>query len=753
MKKLDFQPRLWFGAAATSSFLLISGCNSGDSGSNPDVEQAALLTASANVTGTGSCSGGGTEYLAGLDTDGNGTLDTGEVADSVQICSGAVTDLGDGSIFNVRELGFGDNRCSLGGFLVEASRDQEVVRTFTACNTDQAQGGADDLIGSLSANPTSLEVNDPFTLTAALARPPAENESFTIRWENLTSGEVLAETSESVALTAPASPADITFSVRVQSDAGIEEENLITVTVQPEGASNTTSFDAISTRTRQISVPAEFEQPEEQPQGDFDGAILFGGSSEASVELLSSNSGQGYARLRSSQVAINTVRAAALSDRQVAAFVAERPTLGAGGNAREVLENFANQVSASPELSLSNISTGQIKNGQTFLGVYRLGTDVLRTPTDVNNRLVQILGIDRSGGTITGLPTPLGAETPDQNYRLYMTVSYQDQGTDTLDDDGVVLLSSLVRESDLSFWENPISRFSSGRNIASRQAVRTAEEDSFGVSAGSQLADFLFVIDNSASMSDNQQALADAADAFIQVLQSSGLDSHIGTINTGSEIELADSNGDGFFTTDFTEFRDDVVNQGTGGSFRETGIYNAEQALQSVAAGDSSDGIVTAAGYPRAGAKMSVIILSDEPSQYSSRAGFGVEFDPQNNLFIERGFTVFSLVESGDSADSQYDDLAASTGGNFADIANVSDFSLLMEEISKNAGGASSSFELADDADPVSIEVKKNGAVIPIASEATDGWIYRPLSNTVLLRGNAQPAEGDDIEIRYTTLQ
>lgn len=672
MKEL-FKVKLLAAAVFASSALVMTGCNLLDDDDDvTDTQTVNLLTATTNIIGSGACINGGVEFSAGLDTNENGTLDTDEITDSVQICDDAIVDSGSGDIFTIDELAIGDERCSLGGFIVRAENNDKVIETKTVCNDNGA--GNDDLISSVSANPSAPGINEPFTLTLALARQPAIDESFSISWRNTSTDETLANTTETFTQTAPATTGDIVFEVTVISDSGVEEQNRITVSVQEP---NNTSFDSVSTQTRQVSVPSEFEQPASQPQGDFDGALFFAGQSD-SLQIAAFSA--------RTKAAANAIRAQSLSDRAVASFVAERPPLSAGSDARSVLENFANTISSFDGFSLSNISTGQIRGGEVFLGIYQLNTSTLKTPTEVNNDIVQLIGINQQGGQITSLPAPLTNETPSSDYRLYMTVLYLDQQTADQADDKVAVLSSLVRESELSSWENPITRFTSGRNVKVQGRTQTSGSSEFSVNSESQLADFLFVVDNSGSMSDDQQALADAADAFINVIQSSGLNLLIGTINTGRTIELADTNQDGAFTSDLTEFKEDVINQGTSGSITETGIYNAEQALQSIALGDATDGQVTIEGYPRTGAALSIVILSDERSQYTSRSG-GVEFNPQNNLFIDRGYTVYTLVDARDNTTSQYDDLAAASGGSFADIDNSANFGPLMEEISKNAGG------------------------------------------------------------------
>ncbi|MGO1692199.1 MAG: DUF7151 family protein [Marinobacter sp.] len=749
---LSFNKTLLASAVAAST-LLTSGCwlDSSDSEKNneSDEQEIRLLTSVSNITDNGACTDGGKLISAGEDNNSNGLLDSNEIEQEIQICDDTVSELSGSGLLETTELGLGDDRCSTGGFLVSAEGNDPTI----VCNADQ--NNASDLITSLSATPADPEAGAPYTLEVAV-RAAEPDETITIEWTDLTSGKILSQTSKIVNLTAPETMGTIEYAVTVRSNSsdsatgGLEELGTVSVTVME---ANTTQTDRVGTPSGDVSVPAEFEQPQAQPQGDFEGALLFAGqkSQPLAVSALNADSPK---KALAAAAQVRTIRAQALTSREVAAFVAERPPLGAGSTARAVLENLANQISGESGFNLSNIGTSQVGSNKIVSGSYNLESLPAAKPTDVSNELVQLLGINTAGGTITNLPTASGNEVALSDYRLNMTVIYFDQGTPSDEaDDKIILLSSLVAESELSTWENAITRLTSGRNVFPSNATRTPGQQEFTTSATSKKADFLFVVDNSGSMGGEQTALSEAADSFSSVLSSSGLDFSIGTINTSSVIELADDNNDGAFTQDLSEFKLDVTNQGTSGSATETGIYNAEQALQSTTEGDTNDGVVTTEGYPRADASLSVIILSDEPSQYTSRSDGKKEFVADNNLFISRGYAVYALIEPGDASHSQYDDLALSSGGSFGDIQAIADFDALMSEISKNAGGAANSYKLPDNVDASTIEVRKNGVVVSTGTDSTDGWIYRPASNTVLLRGTAVPAEGDKIQLRYTLVE
>ena len=140
-----------------------------------------------------------------------------------------------------------------------------------------------------------------------------------------------------------------------------------------------------------------------------------------------------------------------------------------------------------------------------------------------------------------------------------------------------------------------------------------------------------------------------------------------------------------------------------------------------------------------------MVILSDEPSQYSYRAG--TAFNPDNNLFVERGYRVYAIVPPNQANFSQYDDLAATTGGATADIANPATFPAIMETIALHAGGSSSSYVLAEQPVSFSILVTVNGATVH--NETTGGWRYVYTANSLVFFGSAIPQAGDAIAVSY----
>lgn len=304
-----------------------------------------------------------------------------------------------------------------------------------------------------------------------------------------------------------------------------------------------------------------------------------------------------------------------------------------------------------------------------------------------------------------------------------------------------IVLSLTVTPSELGKTYAPIvNQITDTGNILAKGTTLTRITDEFSGQAGGGSADFLFVVDNSGSMGNEQQALSDAADAFIAAMDSSGLDYQAGVITTDDST----LRGTGF-TSDATQFKIDVI-PGTNGSSKESGIYFSEIALQSTTVGDTTDGSVTLAGYPRDDSKLSVIYLSDEPNSY--RAG---DFDPTQNLFLARGYTVYAIINENSRLSGQYDDLADNTNGFTADIDNTTLFPEIMNNIAQAAGGASSWYALTKPPLSSTIEVTVDGIII--RSSTLNGWSYSVAANSILFHGDAVPEEDTNVAVRYFTPQ
>ncbi|MGE4454984.1 MAG: hypothetical protein AB7D92_10660 [Sphaerochaeta sp.] len=447
-----------------------------------------------------------------------------------------------------------------------------------------------------------------------------------------------------------------------------------------------TPVSDIQFQSYRMYVPQGLVIPTVQPTGDFEGAVI----QDTGGDL--------------------------------AAFCAVTPAYGNESDASSVLQSRTNLIDQTAS-SMSLISQRQNSAGDMITAHYSYTIATPVTVISVNNQLLSLIGASVQGGTIADLPSELPSSGTYTEFRYSITVRY-------VSSNEIIVLSSITPSSLFSVNEEIVNGIVDGTNLGTQTSTLMTTNDAFSAQGGGNLADFLFVVDNSGSMYDEQTAISAAANEFWSKMSSAGLDFQVGVITTDSQS----LRGSGF-TTDQSQFQSDVT-PGTSGSATERGIYFSELALD-------SSGSVTAAGHPRNGASMSVIIMSDEQSQYSG------SFDVNNNLFVANGYKVYTIIDTGYAG--QYDDLANATGGSIASIGDTSQFANIMTSIATDAGGASSQFVLTNTPISSTIAVYVNSVAVPRSN--TDGWGYNEASNSIIFYGSSVPSSGATINVAYNWIQ
>lgn len=257
-------------------------------------------------------------------------------------------------------------------------------------------------------------------------------------------------------------------------------------------------------------------------------------------------------------------------------------------------------------------------------------------------------------------------------------------------------------------------------------------------------ADFLFVIDDSCSMSDEQANLAANMPVFIDILDAAGVDYQIGVVTTGqSSLQgpvitplLADPR---------TEFSSQVQ-VGTGGSGTEMGLLMGDMALAG-----------TFGPYLRTDAPLTVIYVSDERDWSTGYS------DP--NYWVPYRDSLLSLKASADDvhahaiagdypsgcggADAEfgdgYYDVVNSLGGSFVSIC-AADWAASITTLAE-ASLLERVFPLVNPAVEGSVSVWVDGA------EETTGWIYDSSQQAVVFDFDSIPDSGSEIVIEYTVLE
>lgn len=318
-------------------------------------------------------------------------------------------------------------------------------------------------------------------------------------------------------------------------------------------------------------------------------------------------------------------------------------------------------------------------------------------------------------------------------------------------------IAVLVPEKFFAKYKTVSSNITNAARVIPTGKSLQSTTQNFSQSTGKKNADILFVVDDSGSMRDDQAALSQAADDFSGEMINSGLTYRSAVITTGNGATNHSAGNTyrilrtaGIIENNTTLLKQSLV-AGTGGSATETGIWNAEQALQALSQSDSLDGAVTKAGMPKINSTLSVVIISDERSQYRSRSN-GTDFNVSDNLFKDRNIRVYSLIETVAShlSTTQYDDLSSETGGIHSDIENRSngslDFSGFMQQIAQDAGGAASSFVLTNAATVIN-DVKVNGT--SVLEDTINGYTYVQSSRSIVFHGTAIPPSGATIVVNY----
>lgn len=499
----------------------------------------------------------------------------------------------------------------------------------------------------------------------------------------------------------------------------------------------------VGTSNYNIYVP---EGMDSVPLSDpyFDGFMLGAGDKLASLPQT-----PGTNKVSSLSQAMVTTYSA----RDVVAFIAEREAYYSENTGADVLSTIERKLSSMSSGDYANILKQQLDGTNQMLASYLVTATSNTTVTDFATDLLEDIALSSEalGEGLENPPVPAEGEALTQDFEVYVGVFYEPTiagGFDlqgNLIGDQVVILAAVVPADIAASYSNISKGVTSTTNVGSQASAVVSNSELFTAEAGSDKADFLFVIDNSGSMSDDQDAISTAADAFVNVISTSGLDAKFGTITTDSDV-LQDTNQNGAFTSNTVELKQDIK-PGSNGSATESGIYFAEKSLLDLTKNDGSNGTVVTEGHPRVGASMSVIFLSDEADQYSSYASQA--FDATNNLFVDRNYQVYGILSpySSENRDNGYVDLINNTNGTYADITNLLAFNRIIEEIALNAGSASSRIQLTETPIRNTIEVTVNGSLVLESTQ--NGWQYNEGLKTLAFFGAAKPAAGDEIKVSY----
>lgn len=269
-----------------------------------------------------------------------------------------------------------------------------------------------------------------------------------------------------------------------------------------------------------------------------------------------------------------------------------------------------------------------------------------------------------------------------------------------------------------------------------------------------RILDLLFVIDNSGSMSEEQQNLADNIEFFGTWATQNQIDYRVAV----TTMDLDSTGPQGRFVGDpavLTPFHIDPMGElarrvmlGTESSAFEQGLEAMYLALTEPLI--SSDNI----GFLRQDAVLAVVFISDEIDQSPQSIDVYTTF--LRNLKGGSGNVAVNVIVGDAPAGCSSPDGIADAGGRYLEAATMlngvfssicsSDWSPALTQFGSGAGfGLSWAFPLSEvPSDVSSITVDVNGSPAP----STD-WSYDAATNSILFDENSIPSPGQAIEVHY----
>ncbi|HPI41623.1 MAG TPA: hypothetical protein PLJ21_12515 [Pseudobdellovibrionaceae bacterium] len=279
--------------------------------------------------------------------------------------------------------------------------------------------------------------------------------------------------------------------------------------------------------------------------------------------------------------------------------------------------------------------------------------------------------------------------------------------------------------------------------------------------------DFLWIIDNSSSMTDKQIKLSNQLPATIDALNALKLDYHMAFITTDVRDKTfpSDTEGSGgkfigepkFLTQDSSNFLSEVqarIVQGSLGSNLERGLLSLERVFADSYLSNEGQ------GFFREDALLVINVLSDEDDKSNKTADYYLNFLNQIKPLGagQPGGWLLNFIGvldiNGTCASNGYPDpgyiymdLASWSGGRSDNICSdslVGAVSGIRERIEQIL----TDYPLESAPDLTTLRVYINDGLVPQSS--VNGWTYESSLNVIRFYGTYVPAADSDIRVDYT---
>jgi len=261
-------------------------------------------------------------------------------------------------------------------------------------------------------------------------------------------------------------------------------------------------------------------------------------------------------------------------------------------------------------------------------------------------------------------------------------------------------------------------------------------------------ADVLFVVDDSASMAEEQVLLGANFSAFVDVLAGSFADWQVGVVTTDVSTPEAGQLRGGILTPstpDVAAAFSSAVAVGTSGSRDEQGLWAAAIAVEPT----------RNPGFVRPDARLNVVFVSDEDDH--SPATVESYLSTLSVAAGAKGFVAHALVGSlpagcvsGTTAadpGARYLQAATTTDGYWDSIC-ADDYSPLLTLVGLDVGGWNDTFAMENLPQPESLIVRVDG--VRMTEREVDGWSYDVGENAIVFNGRAVPRPGMTVTVEFT---
>ena len=279
------------------------------------------------------------------------------------------------------------------------------------------------------------------------------------------------------------------------------------------------------------------------------------------------------------------------------------------------------------------------------------------------------------------------------------------------------------------------------------QVVKRTFTESFRQTDRKEGIDILWVVDDSATMYEEQELLVGSAESFIGFVANANVDFRLAVVSTDYEDDAGRLQGE-VLTPESSGMVDAFIGQiesERAGSRNERGF---DAAILGADPGANPE-------FARATADLEVVIFSDEDDHSSVDANAFVDTlksyrqNAQGKVHAVVGDPPAGCVSALAAADvgTRYLQVQAATEGRRESICTT-DYGSMLARVALDVIGLQTSFVLQKVPEVPTIELLVDGLMVH--QRERDGWSYNPGDNSIQFDGFAVPLPGSNIVVTYS---